>query len=218
MKKPKHKASVEGAVGDVARLISETTIETPKRRVAEITVTDVQAVEVVSKPSIAIAPTVEKTEVIEPAKPAMSPDAAVYPKLQRIKTELDKQKEIIFEAEHERNLLEIELDDLRGITRLTKKRELDSKIDQKNEKIDILKSGLFGIVRRYGYDTVQQFYKAIKIAQDAMYRYKVDVAGWEENCGAQKKETFEERLRIYQIEADKKHTQRTYHTRDKGAR
>lgn len=150
----------------------------------------------------------------------MPPDVAVYPKLQRIKTELDKQNEIIFEAEHERNLLEIERDDLRGISRLTKKRELDSKIDRKNEEIDILKSGLPGIVRRYGYDTVQQFYKAIKIAQDAMYKYQVDVARWEENYGEKtpQKETFEERLRLYQREADKQHTQRTYHTRDKGAR
>lgn len=56
----------------------------------------------------------------------MPPNAAVYPKLQQIKTELDKQNEIIFETERERNLLEIERDDLRGISRLTKKGELDS--------------------------------------------------------------------------------------------
>lgn len=57
------------------------------------------------------------------------------------------------------------------------------------------KSGLSGIVKRYGFDTVQQFYKAIKIAQDAMCRYQVDVARWEENYGEKTppKETFEER-------------------------
>lgn len=104
----------------------------------------------------------------------MPPDAAVYPKLQRIKNELDKQNEIIFKAEHERNLLEIERDELHGISRLTKKRELDSKIERKNEEIDILKSGLSGIVKRYGFDTVQQFYNAIKIAQDATYKYQMD--------------------------------------------
>ena len=69
-------------------------------------------------PGIAIVPTVENKEVTEPHKPqiphkpAMPPDAAVYPKLQQIKNELDKQNEIIFKAEHERNLLEIERDDL----------------------------------------------------------------------------------------------------------
>lgn len=207
-------------------LISESPIETPKRKVAETTVTDVQAVEVVSTPGIAVASTVAKTEVTEPPKPqippkpAMPPDAAVYPKLQRIKIELDKQNAIIFEAEHERNLLEIERDDLRGISRLTKKRELDSKIERKNEEIDILKSGLSGIVKRYGFDTVQQFYKAIKIAQDAMYKYQMDVSKWEETYGEKTppKETFEERPRVYQREADKQHTQRNYHSKDKGAR
>ena len=157
---------------------------------------------------------------IIPPKPAMPPDAAVYPKLQRIKNELDKQNEIIFKAEHERNLLEIERNDLHGISRLTKKRELDSKIERKNEEIDILKSGLSGIVKRYGFDTVQQFYNAIKIAQDATYKYQMDVATWEENYGEKTppKATFEERLRIYQREADQQHTQRNYHSRDKGAR
>lgn len=53
-----------------------------------------------------------------------------------------------------------------------------------------------------------------------MYKYQVDVARWEENYGEKTtpKETFEERLWVYQREADKQHTQRTYHTRDKGAR
>ncbi|MGN0132109.1 MAG: MobA/MobL family protein [Lachnospiraceae bacterium] len=208
------------------RLISESPIEAPKRKVAETPATDVYAEEVLLTPGIAIVPTVEKTEVTEPhkpqipPKPAMLPDAAIYSKLQRIKNELDKQNEIIFKAEHERNLLEIDRDDLRGISRLTKKREIDSKIERKNEEISILKSGLSGIVKRYGFDTVQQFYKAIKIAQDAMYKYQLDVARWEETYGEKTppKETLEERLRIYQREADKQHTQRTYHNRDKGAR
>lgn len=126
-------------------MILENLIDTQERRVAETTATDVYAEEVVSTPGIAIVPTVENKEVTEPhkpqipPKPAMPPDAAVYPKLQRIKNELDKQNEIIFKAEHERNLLEIERDDLHGISRLTKKRELDSKIERKNEEIDILK-------------------------------------------------------------------------------
>ena len=37
------------------------------------------------------------------------------------------------------------------------------------------------IVKRYGFDTVQQFYNAIKIAQDATYKYQMDVATWGEN-------------------------------------
>ena len=85
---------------------------------------------------------------------------------------------------------------------------------------DFVQSGLSGIVKRYGFDTVQQFYNAIKIAQDATYKYQMDVATWDENYGEKTppKATFEERLRIYQREADQQHTQRNYHSRDKGAR
>lgn len=61
--------------------------------------------------------------------------------------------------------------------------------------------------------------KAIKIAQDAMNKYQMDVATWEENYGEKTppKETFEERLRVYQREADK-HTERIYCNKDRGAR
>ena len=53
-----------------------------------------------------------------------------------------------------------------------------------------------------------------------MYKYQLDVARWEETYEEKMpiKETFEERLRIYQREADKQTPQRTYHNKDKGAR
>lgn len=54
-----------------------------------------------------------------PSKPEMPPEAVAYPKLKKIDAELKKQNSIIFEAEHERALLEIERDDLRGLARLT---------------------------------------------------------------------------------------------------
>ena len=65
----------------------------------------------------------------------MPPEAAAFPKLQKIKATLDKQNQLIFEAEHERNQLEIEMSDLKGIARLTKKKELESRIVIKNEEI-----------------------------------------------------------------------------------
>lgn len=51
----------------------------------------------------------------------------------------------------------------------------------KFQLLELKKSELSGIVKRYGFDTVQQFYNAIKIAQDATYKYQMDVATWEEN-------------------------------------
>lgn len=52
-----------------------------------------------------------------------------------------------------------------------------------------------------------------------MNKYQMDVATWEENYGEKTppKETFEERLRVYQREADK-HTERIYCNKDRGAR
>lgn len=59
-------------------------------------------------------------------------------------------------AEKERNVWELERNDLKGIARFTKKGELQSKIDRKNEEIDILKIGLSGIAKRYGYQNNQK--------------------------------------------------------------
>lgn len=82
-----------------------------------------------------------------PPKPVMPAEAAAYPKLFKIYKELKRQNEIIFEAEKERNVWELERDNLRGFARFTKKGELQSKIDRKNEEIDILKIGLSGIAK-----------------------------------------------------------------------
>ena len=56
--------------------------------------------------------------------------------------------------------MELERDDLKGLAGFTKKGELQSKIERKNEEIDILKIGLSGIAKRYGYKNVQEFYRA----------------------------------------------------------
>lgn len=67
---------------------------------------------------------------------------------------------------------------MKELARLTKKKELDSKIDRRNEEIDILKAGLSGIVRKYEFKTVQEFYIALKTAQNALYKFKVESTKW----------------------------------------
>jgi hypothetical protein len=99
-----------------------------------------------------------------PPRPVMPEDAKAYPKLVKIKQELDKQNAVIFQAEKERNILEIERDDLKGLQKLTRKAALQKQIDSKNEQINILKTGLSGIARRYGYENVQHFYGAYNAA------------------------------------------------------
>lgn len=58
--------------------------------------------------------TEQKTPQIPPPKPVMSAEAAAYPKLLKIYKELNRPNRIIFDAERERNELELERDSLKG--------------------------------------------------------------------------------------------------------
>ena len=174
-----------------------------------------------------ITATVPETEVVEqpkrqiPPRPVMPPEAAAFPKLQRIKITLDKQNHLIFEAERERNMLEIEMSDLRGLARLTKKKELESRIATKNEEIRTLKAGLSGIVRQNGFATVQDFYTAFYTAQRATEAYQKECAKWDEAYREKitsKTETMHDKIKRYQEKADRLNGNQHYHSRDKGAR
>ena len=78
-------------------------------------------------------------------KPEMSVSAAAYPKLHKIYKELVRQNETILGAEKERDALEKKQGNLKGLSKLTKKGELQSEIDRINERINLLKVGLSGI-------------------------------------------------------------------------
>ncbi len=157
-----------------------------------------------------------------PSKPVMSAEAAVYSKLYKIYKELKRQNEIIFEAEKERNSLELERDDLKGFAKFTKKGELQSKIDRKNEEINILKIGLSGIVKRYGYQNVQEFYQIHHESHNAYVDYKQQETDWEQTYGkesrGQNKESVLERLKNSPPKAADYHQQRIVKSKDRGAR
>ena len=178
-------------------------------------------------PVTIITETVLETEVTEPPKPqipprpVMPPEAAALPRLQKIKVTLDKQNHLIFEAEHERNMLEIELGDLKGLARLTKKKDLESRIAANNEEIRILKAGLSGIVRQHGFETVQDFYTAFYTAQRATEAYQKECAKWEEayrEKATPKAETMHEKIQRYKEKVDRHNANQPYRSRDNGAR
>ncbi len=178
-------------------------------------------------PVATIATTVSEAEVVEqpkpqiPPRPVMPPEVAAFSKLQKIKVTLDKQNHLIFEAEREWNMLEIELSDLKGLARLTKKKELESRIATKNEEIRTLKAGLSGIVRQHGFATVQDFYTAFYTAQRATDAYQKECAKWDETYGekaAQKTETMHEKIQRYKEKVDRQNANRPYQSKDKGAR
>ena len=178
-------------------------------------------------PSVTVTVTVLETDVVElpkpqiPPRPVMPPEATAFPRLQKVKVTLDKHNNLIFEAERERTKLEIELSDLKGLARLTKKKELESKIATKTEEIRTLKAGLSGIVRQHGFATVQDFYTAFYTAQRATEAYQKECAKWEEFYGEKatpKTETMHEKLQRYQEMADRQNASQPYRSRDKGAR
>ena len=178
-------------------------------------------------PVITITATVPETDIVEqpkpqiPPRPVIPPEAAAFPRLQKVKVTLDKQNRLIFEAERERNKLEIELSDLKGLARLTKKKELESRITTKNEVIRTLKAGLSGIVRQHGFATVQDFYTAFYTAQRTTDAYQKECAKWDEAYGekaAPKAETMHEKIQRYKEKADRQNANRPYQSRDKGAR
>lgn len=163
----------------------------------------------------------QKTPQIPP-KPVMSAEAAAYPKLLKIYKELNRQNGIIFDAERERNKMELERDSLKGLAKLTKKGELQSRIDRKNEEIDLLKIGLSGIAKRYGFQTVHDFYKAYAAAKTAYAKYHAKADKWKElygeNAQMQEKESIHRRLQNYQGENADRQSQQTVKSKDRGAR
>lgn len=68
----------------------------------------------------------------------MPEDAKAYPKMAKIKRELDRHNKIIFEMEKERNTLEVKRDNLKGFQKLTKRADFQTQIDIINERIDLL--------------------------------------------------------------------------------
>ena len=156
-----------------------------------------------------------------PPKPVVSTEAAAYPKLLKIYKELNRQNGIIFDAERERNELELERDSLKGLAKLTKKGELQSRIDRKNEEIDLLKVGLSGIVKRYGFQTVHDFYKVFSVSKTANAEYRNKVDKWEEQYGEKvqnKEESISKRLQNYQRENADRQTKQISKSRNRGAR
>lgn len=106
--------------------------------------------------------------------------------------------------------------------RLTKKSELQSKIDRKNEEIDILKIGLSGIVRRYGYQNVQEFNRTFHKSYNAYVAYREQEAEWNRSYGTdrhkQDKESVYERLKNQPKRTADYQQQRTVMCKDRGAR
>lgn len=137
----------------------------------------------------------------------MTPETAAYPKLKKIKVELDNQNNLIFQAEQQRGNLEIELSDLKGLAKITRKAELQRKIDEKTYYINRLKIGLSNMVRNYGFENMNEFYLSYKESKSAYAEYQQKTKDWKKSFGntdnsMDKAETMSEKLARLQKEAD----------------
>ena len=149
----------------------------------------------------------------------MTAEAAAYSKLHKIYKELVRQNETIFAAEKERNTLEDKQGSLKGLSKLTKKGELQREIDRINKRIDLLKVGLSGSAKRYGYQTVQDFYRAYHTAKNAYADYQDKVTKWEETCGTKPKgDTIHARIQSYQREQFARQSEQSTKRKDRGVR
>ena len=150
---------------------------------------------------------IKEVNVTEPDKPVMTPETAAYPKLKKIKVELDNQNNLIFQAEQQRGNLEIELSDLKGLAKITRKAELQRKIDEKTYYINRLKIGLSNMVRNYGFENMNEFYLSYKESKSAYAEYQQKTKDWKKSFGntdnsMDKAETMSEKLARLQKEAD----------------
>ena len=150
---------------------------------------------------------IKEVNVTEPDKPVMTPETAAYPKLKKIKVELDNQNNLIFQAEQQRGNLEIELSDLKGLAKITRKAELQRKIDEKTYYINRLKMGLSNMVRNYGFENMNEFYLSYKESKSAYAEYQQKTEDWKKSFGntdnsMDKAETMSEKLARLQKEAD----------------
>lgn len=84
-----------------------------------------------------------------------------------------------------------------------------------------MKKGLSGIVRRYGFANVQEFYNTFRTSEDAYRRYQKDRSEWEDTYGENtkpKKESFSEKLQRYQKQVSEQSYSYTSSLRRRGAR
>lgn len=97
--------------------------------------------------------------------------------------------------------------------------ELQSEIDRINERIELLKMGLSGIAKRYGYQTVQDFYLAYHTDKNAYADYHDKVTKWEQTYGRKaKSDTIHDRIQNYQRDESARQSERATQRKNRGAR
>jgi hypothetical protein len=153
-----------------------------------------------------------------PLKPQMSKRAASYHRLCEIEEKLKKQNQAIFEAERKRGNLEIELSECKGIFKIKRRSELEKEIAVLDKKISNMKTNLRQIVKEYGFQNVEAFYKALYGAKADYSDYVAECKVCEEKY-VEKPKSIRDRLKEKEPEVKERQSERQYRqSKDRGAR
>lgn len=133
--------------------------------------------------------------------------------------ELKQQKK----RESIRDILEIKMSNLKGLTKLTGKGDLQRKIDEKMDYINRLKVGLSTIVRNSGFENMNEFLLTFRECRNAYTDYQRQYEGWKNACGnpdipTHKDENLSDKLVRLQRKAAENHNSIGRQTKDRGTR
>lgn len=121
------------------------------------------------------------------------PEAVSYKHLCEIYQKLQEQNKAIFALEKQRSDLEIELSDSKGIFKAKRRSELSTEIAGLEERISRMKARLSHIVKEYGYQNAEAFYKAFHKSETAYGDYQDSLKNWKQRYG-EKPQSLHDRL------------------------
>ena len=150
-----------------------------------------------------------------PPRPQPSPEAVSYKHLCEIYQKLQEQNKAIFALEKQRSDLEIELSDSKGIFKAKRRSELSTEIAGLEERISRMKVHLSHIVKEYGYQNVEAFYKAFHKAETAYGDYQDILKNWEQRYG-EKPQSLHDRLKSKKQDIRERELTRPYSPPNRG--
>lgn len=163
-----------------------------------------------------------KEEKAEPKQPEMTRLASKYPKLFKVKKELDEQNVAIQQKQKQLSAKKKELSEVKGWFKGRKRKELQGEIDALTDQIRDMKDYLPRIVQKIGYRSVQEFLKDFKVSQTEYSQYRTAIEKWKKETG---KEPVAHSIRAklaekkQEIQNEQKNKQCTYkQNKDRGAR
>ena len=122
-----------------------------------------------------------------------------------------------------RGSLEIEMSNLKGLAKLTRKGDLQRKIDEKTDYINRLKVGISNMVRNSGFENMNEFLLTFRECRNAYTDYQRQYESWKNACRksdtpTHKDEKLSDKLARLQREAAENQNSISRQTKNRGAR